>query len=517
MVYLRKLILLVCVCVLCAVKLSAQVTAPKPLSTNEEVELRIMMVDALLELNDAMLQGVKASMDTLNLPENAQTIKEKDMQTTLIRMKRMRDRTLLMPYLEHIQDSIKNEISILQKEKRLLEQAVNPLQPLQPAVLKADTLVAGSDTLVFHTTIDPNSGLPTQALHSVSGDKPVEVITADARSDKKKKKGQVEEPYFPLDTIMVFDLGHSKPAPEAKSINKVYTTDTAAFARAISDTSGIKIKLPNSEDSIVIKPVKTKKKPETPSVFVDSLDSPTPNTVNTTANTTLISSTTDLSADTVQRIKAEFFLQRAKTGIFTKNYKNAEQYLEKAIELYPEYYDAWLTRAELFSTTGDENSAIAAYKKTIELDSTKPNLYYGLAMIYTKAKKKPDALKLLDKAIRMNPKYVEALTARAAIYKEEKRYLEAIVEYNKAIKADITHYQAYKERGLLKMLVKDYNEAADDFTRFLIFEPNDALAYYNRGMCRLESKELLDGCTDLATASDKGYKDAEKAIKKYCE
>lgn len=516
MVYLRNLFLLVCICALSVAKLSAQVTPvspAKPLNNAEDVELRMMMVDALLELNDAMLQGVKASIDTLNLPENAQTIKEKDMQTTLIRMKRMRDRTLLMPYLEHIQDSIRNEIVLLQKEKRLLEQTIDPMKPLQPAVLKADTLVAGRDTLVFHTTIDPNSGLPTQTVHSVTGDVTSETPTAEAkRSDKKKKK---QPQYFPMDTVLVFDLGSNKPEPEAKRPEKLYPTDTAGLAKVISDTTGIKIKLPNSEDSIVIKPVKTKKKPEPAIVFVDSVI--TPGAATTNNNTAYISNTSDISTDSVQKIKAEFFLQRARTGIFTKNYKNAEQYLEKAIELYPDYYDAWLTRAEMFATTGDDNNAIAAYNKTIELDSTKPNLYYGIAMIYIKGNKKADALKLLDKAIHMNPKYVEALMARAAIYKEEKRYLEGIVEYNRVVKADITHYQAYKERGLLKMMVKDYNEAADDFTRFLIFEPNEASAYYNRGLCRLENKELLDGCSDLATASDKGYKDAEKAIKKYCE
>lgn len=511
MVYLRKLFLLLCICVLWLVKLSAQVTPvtpAKPLHTQEDVELRLMMVDALLELNDAMLQGVKASKDTLNLPENAQTIKEKDMQTTLIRMKRMRDRTLLMPYLEHIEDSIKNEIVQLQKEKRILEAAVNPMKPLQPVAIKTDTLVAGKDTLVLHTSIDPESGLPTQTLGDVIGTD----VTANATDTKGNKKKKVKQPnYYPLDTILVYDLGNTlKPEPEAVRVPAITKPDTAAFAKAMSDTSGIKIKLPNSEDSIVIKPVKGKKRTE-PSVFVDSV------ITTSEINAPYISDITNLSPDSVSKIKAAFFLQRANTAVLVKDYKTAEQYFEKAVEERPAYFEAWFAKAEMEAATGNDNNAMNSYKKAIEIDSNNAAVHYGMAMINIRGKKNTDALKQLDIAIKLKPKYVEALMERAAIYKANKRYLESIVEYNKVVKAEITHYQAYRERGMVKMLVKEYNEAADDFTRFLIFEPNEPSSYYYRGICRIESKEAEDGCSDLTTAKDKGYKDADKALKKYCK
>lgn len=465
-----------------------------------------MMVDALLELNDAMLQGVKASKDTLNLPENAQTIKEKDMQTTLIRMKRMRDRTLLMPYLEHIEDSIQNEIVLLQKEKKMLEAAINPMKPLQPVAIKTDTLVAGKDTLVVHTTIDPTSGKPTQTLQDViSSD-----VVADATDTKKAKKNKRQPDYFPLDTVLVFDLGNGmKPAPESSKSNIITKPDTAAFAKAISDTSGIKIKLPNSEDSIVIKPVRGKKRD--PSVFVDSV------IATQEINAPYISDVANMSEDSVNRIKAAFFLQRANTAVIVKDFKTAGQYFGKAVEVYPNYFDAWLAKAEMEVETRDDNAALSSFKKANEIDSAKAAVHYGIAMIYIRSKRNNDALKELDKAIKLNPKHVEALMERAAIYKANKRYLESIVEYNKVVKADITHYQAYKERGMVKILVKDYDEAADDFTRFLIFEPNEAAIYYYRGVCRIEAKDFEDGCSDLTTANEKGYKDAEKMVKKYCK
>lgn len=508
MVYLRNLFLLGCICLLSVAKLSAQGTATtqaKPLNNQDDIELRLMMVDALLELNDAMLQGVKASKDTLNLPENAQTIKEKDIQTTLIRMKRMRDRTLLMPYLEHIEDSIKNEIVLLEKEKRVLEAALNPMKPLQPVAVKTDTVVAGKDTLLVHTSIDPASGKQKQVIQDVVVSDVAQAT--EAKPDKKKKKTGT---YVPMDTVLVFDVGKPLRAePESTRTKQITKPDTAAFAKAISDTNGIMIKLPNSDDSIVIKPVRGKRRE--PSVFVDSVIA----TDEITAP--YISDVAKLSPDSVNSIKASFFLQRANTAAYVKDYKTAKTYYDKAIEVKPYYLEAWIAKADLETALGDDAGARISLTRANNIDSNKANVHYGLARILIREKKSSDALKELDKAIKLNSKHVEALMERAAIYKANKRYLESIVEYNKVVKADITHYQAYKERALVKMLVKDYNEAADDFTRFLIFEPNDATSYYNRGLCRAYNKEFEDGCSDLQTALGKGSKDAEKAIKKYCK
>jgi len=476
----------------------------------KEIELRMMMVDAMLELNQAMLEGVRASIDTLNLPENELAPKTKDMQTSLIRMKRLRDKTLLMPYLEHIQDSLRNEIKELTAERKNLERTIHPLTEIKPVVLKPDTLFAINDTqsnIVTPTGADVKTDQNSIVLYSDTEPKP-EV----KKSDKRKKKNTGN---YISDTILVFDIGTLQPEPEiAAPISKINYADTSILSKPADDTSyNLKIKLPNSNDSLVIKPIKNKTKSKVdPSVVVigDTLpDKP----VETIADL----SPTSIPEDSLPIIKAQFFLKRAQRAIADKNYKNANQYLEKSIELNPNYYDAWFAKAELDATNGSETDAFKEYEKCLQLDSTQAQLYYSLGNLYNKTKRKTEAHQAYDKAIKINATYVDALMARAMLFRDMKRFLEAIIDYNKVVKAEITYYKAYRERGICRIAIKDYENAADDFTRFLIFEPNNGEVYYYRGMARIAVNELMDGCLDLSTALEKGYKDAEKAIKKNCE
>jgi tetratricopeptide (TPR) repeat protein len=476
----------------------------------KEIELRMMMVDAMLELNQAMLEGVKASIDTLNLPENELAPKTKDMQTSLIRMKRLRDKTLLMPYLEHIQDSLRTEIKALTAERKNLEKTIHPLAEIKPVVLKPDTLFALNDTQSSQiSTITPNTQPDNNTVVINTDNEPKPEAK---KSDKRKKKNK---DFYVSDTILVYDIGTMQPEPEiAPPVSKINYADTSILSRPADDTSyALKIKLPNSNDSLVIKPIKNKNKTkaELPVVIIgDTLPEKTTESIADL-------SPTAIPEDSLPIIKAQFFLKRAQRAITDKNYKNASQYLEKSIELNPSYYDAWFAKAELDATNGSETDALKEYETCLKLDSTQAQVYYGLGNLYNKTKRKTEAHQAYDKAIKLNPGYVDALMARAMLFRDMKRYLEAIIDYNKVVKAEITYYKAYRERGICRIAIKDYENAADDFTRFLIFEPNNGEIYYYRGMARIAVNELMDGCLDLSTALEKGYKDAEKAIKKNCE
>ena len=91
----------------------------QPEISPENLELqknRLLLIDATLELNQTLLQGVQASIDSLNVEDRPLT-DEKDMQAKLHLMERQRDRILIKPYLAHIQDSLNTEIANEKKRK----------------------------------------------------------------------------------------------------------------------------------------------------------------------------------------------------------------------------------------------------------------------------------------------------------------------------------------------------------------------------------------------------------------
>lgn len=223
-------------------------------------------------------------------------------------------------------------------------------------------------------------------------------------------------------------------------------------------------------------------------------------------------------ADSIKRIKAEFFLKRAKKAMSEKNWKNAEEYLQKSIELFPKYFDAWFALAEMDDLYGgSQQRALKEYMTCQTIDSSQLRVYISIGKLYEKMKRKSDAYGAYNKAIELQPNNISALMARAGILYDWKRYDAAIADYNTVVQIDHSYHYAYKARGEVLLLNRNFKDAIDDFTRFLIFEETDPSAYYYRGVAKIGNNELLDGCLDLSTSASMGYPAAEKAIKKSCE
>jgi LysM repeat protein len=156
-----------------------------PAIDKEEAEARLMMIDAITELNEAMLQGVKASIDTLNA-EKEFVVDDKNIQVMLIRMKRARDKVLLMPYLEHIQDSLTKEVKLMQEEKAYIVNLLNP-QPIAAApIISKDTVVAGADMVVYQTTTFPETGIEEKVIERVISTEPITAQVEEPATEPRK-------------------------------------------------------------------------------------------------------------------------------------------------------------------------------------------------------------------------------------------------------------------------------------------------------------------------------------------
>jgi tetratricopeptide (TPR) repeat protein len=229
------------------------------------------------------------------------------------------------------------------------------------------------------------------------------------------------------------------------------------------------------------------------------------------------SKTSITSADSIKHIKAEFFLKRGQKAESERDFKNAEKYFKKSIELFNDYFDAWYALASFENDHGSLQRALKDYKTCAKIDSTIPKLYNNMGDLYLQLKQKTEAFDAYSKAILLKRKDIPSLMARANILTDWKRYTEALADYDMVLKLDRLYHYAYKARGKVKFLTKAFDEAVDDFTRFLIFEETDPSAYFYRGLAKIGNDELLDGCLDLSTSAGMGYSAAEKAIKKSCK
>jgi tetratricopeptide (TPR) repeat protein len=113
------------------------------------------------------------------------------------------------------------------------------------------------------------------------------------------------------------------------------------------------------------------------------------------------------SAEEYYREGIQFFQQ--------KNFKQARDALEKAVELDPTNPEYLTSLGMCYSISSDDyeanyQAAIKAFKKAAELNPTDPRNFYYVGIIYTTLGKKDVAIKAFKKALELDPSHKGAMT-----------------------------------------------------------------------------------------------------------
>ena len=103
--------------------------------------------------------------------------------------------------------------------------------------------------------------------------------------------------------------------------------------------------------------------------------------------------------------------------------------LERAIELNPSLADAWYHLAWWLEMMGDDEEAIAAGEKTVELSPLSSFYVSWLADQYRDAQDYGKAIELAESALSLDPNYPVAWYALGNAYLEQGRYEEAIAAH----------------------------------------------------------------------------------------
>ncbi|WP_295615685.1 tetratricopeptide repeat protein [Chamaesiphon sp. GL140_3_metabinner_50] len=146
---------------------------------------------------------------------------------------------------------------------------------------------------------------------------------------------------------------------------------------------------------------------------------------------------------------AKYFFNLAVEQIASSNYQDALINLQKALDIDPDYYDAYTVRS---------------YSIYIPLG------YYQ------------DAIDDYTQALRLNPKNVESLTNRGWVYAQLGCYFKAFQDYDLALIVKPDCQIAYMNRGLSYMDCKNYQKAINDFQQVIEINPLNADAYHNKGL-----------------------------------
>jgi tetratricopeptide (TPR) repeat protein len=178
---------------------------------------------------------------------------------------------------------------------------------------------------------------------------------------------------------------------------------------------------------------------------------------------------------------ANEFYQQGQTLGELKRYEEALNAYQKAIEIRPDYVEAWNEKGKTLFQLKRDREALATYEKAIQVNPESLVAWIGRGNVLDNLQQKKEALDSFDKAIQIQSNYVDAWQGRGKVLLKLQRYEEAIAAYDKLIKFNANDYEAWANRGWILHKLSRYEEAIAFYDRAIKIKPDLALAWYNRG------------------------------------
>ena len=184
---------------------------------------------------------------------------------------------------------------------------------------------------------------------------------------------------------------------------------------------------------------------------------------------------------------AEAYYSRGLAYCGTKEYDKAQQDMHKAQELGyvidPKILDAIKKTSESkysvvgsvvkiaeeayskgceYSKNGNYDQAISEYTKAIEINPNYEQAYGNRGGSYANHGNLPKAISDYTKAIELNPKDVMNYYNRGTVYKDQGDLAQAASDFTKAIEIDPNYFEAYNNRVIVYRRLKEYDKAWAD-------------------------------------------------------
>jgi tetratricopeptide (TPR) repeat protein len=189
----------------------------------------------------------------------------------------------------------------------------------------------------------------------------------------------------------------------------------------------------------------------------------------------------------------------------------------RAIELQPDYAEAYIGRGEAYQAQcdwskakADYTQAIAVLDEAIRRNPKDAEAYYQRGRAYQHLTDRDRAIADFTQAIALQPDYAEAYFGRGDIshrVSPGSDLNQAVADYSRAIELRPDYVEAYKARGWAYEWLNDLTQANDDYKqalaiydRVIELRPEDAQAYYRRGWVHRDLGEIDQAIADFGRA-----------------
>ncbi|MBN2613216.1 MAG: tetratricopeptide repeat protein [Bacteroidales bacterium] len=170
--------------------------------------------------------------------------------------------------------------------------------------------------------------------------------------------------------------------------------------------------------------------------------------------------------------------------------KRASGYLQRALQIHPEYADAWRLLGNVNHEMENYTEAIGNYLKVFETMPDDAVAWQNTDVTLSKFNSADEKIAVYEKLHKIKPLRFETNYQLGNLYGKHKNNLPKAVYYlEMAVKIDPQSFEANKDLGVAYGISGQFQKSADYLNKALILNPGDADTYFNLGITYYNLKD----------------------------
>ena len=173
---------------------------------------------------------------------------------------------------------------------------------------------------------------------------------------------------------------------------------------------------------------------------------------------------------------------------------------------------SWFSAGYLYREEDRIEESLSAYDKAINLKPDYAEAYAARGTMKSLLDRRESAVDDYNEAIRLKPDFAEIYNNRGFERTRLGQYELAINDCNEAIRLKPDFAHAYDSRGTAKQSLGQHESAVDDYNEAIRLKPDYAEAYYNRGNVHVDLGNIEGAKADFQIALELAKEQGEKEL-----
>ena len=170
---------------------------------------------------------------------------------------------------------------------------------------------------------------------------------------------------------------------------------------------------------------------------------------------------------------AKKYFKLAKKYTKEKKYNEAKDNLNKVLQYYPLYFEAYNELSHIYNIELLYNEAIQSANEAIRINTGYSNAYFNIGWAYNNLKEIKKAIKYYEKGLKFNSNEISALYELGKLYDKQRKYKKSKDYYLKIINLKPDYLNIYTHLAVCYLNLKDYKSAEEIIKKGLEIFPND--------------------------------------------